>query len=76
MKFTLWAICPPLALFIGAALAGVPDPKNTGAGMLGLFALFWLWAAGSITVIYWIVRVVRRAFSDGSRTQQYPPPRY
>lgn len=76
MKFTLWALCPPAVLFLIAILGTGPASQTDVFKFLALVAMIWGCVAFGVTVVYWIVRVVRRAAGDGSRTQQYQPPRY
>ena len=71
MKFTAWALCPPLALFLFYCYELSLHPKDKTWINIGVFSLAWVWIAFCITVVYWIVRIARRAMRDSG-----PHPRY
>lgn len=67
MKFTFWAVgLPFLAIGVLFLMNGVHSVSPAHPGMAGLFAL-WCGCGAPATVIYWIVRLVRRAWGDGDR---------
>lgn len=69
MKFTAWALGPPFLLAIyhlvvyGAAKhRGPMYPHEAITGV-------WVLVGFPATFLYWVVRLIRRAFSDGSRNE-------
>jgi hypothetical protein len=65
MKFTFWAVGAPFVLAVFAAVMSYP---SHGGGPWGITTMIWgPWLLVGIpaTVIYWIVRLARRAWRDG-----------
>jgi hypothetical protein len=66
MKFTFWAIGVPLLIFgLDLIVEGKPHGFFSYTTIQNLTG-FWFWAGLPCTVVYWIVRVVRRSWNDGS----------
>jgi hypothetical protein len=73
MKFTFWAVGAPLLFATFAAVMSYP---SHGGGPWGVTAIIWgpwLIVGVPLTCWYWFVRLVRRAWSDGSAQQQQRP---
>ncbi len=73
MKFTFWAVIVPFLLFgLDLIVEGKPHGFfhwSTTQNIAGI----WFWCGLPLTVIYWIVRLVRHAWGDGDR-QATPRP--
>jgi hypothetical protein len=75
MKFLCWIWIPPWMLFFLSAFLHWADPRGNVALLPGVIALPWLWVDIPITLLYVVVRVVRRGVNDGSQQRQpYPAP--
>jgi len=66
MKFTFWAVgCPFLGIGVLFIINGGPHAQPAYPALAGLFAV-WFWGGLPATFIYWLVRVVRHAWRDGT----------
>jgi hypothetical protein len=71
MRFTFWAIgAPLLVLFLVFAIGG-HDQLSRDLAWLAVPAGFWFWCGLPVAVVYWLVRLVRFAWSrPGARVER------
>jgi hypothetical protein len=67
MKFTLWATAAPLAVLALSYLLSGGNGKADVATIGSMIGVPWLFVGCPAVVLYWIVRLVRRAAADGRR---------
>jgi hypothetical protein len=73
MTFTFWSVVVPLLLCgVGSFLAPQPIGLYPRHPIFSLGA-FWFWCGVPCAVLYWIVRLVRHAWGQGSAAQPAPP---
>lgn len=73
MKVTFWLFFLPL-LLIAAAFVVDSNPHPRGpTGVYGAVLFFWILGGAPATVIYWITRLVRRSWRDGSASSPARP---
>jgi len=66
MKLTFWAVgCPFLIGVAMLAWHGGSLSYLSHSRFAGLFA-WWFWVGVPLTLIYWLVRLVRYAWRDGT----------
>lgn len=63
MRFTLWMIGAPLALFAVGVLVTAAVGPEVGV-VVGAPAALWLFADLYVVPLYWAVRIVRYAWLD------------
>jgi threonine/homoserine/homoserine lactone efflux protein len=64
MAFTVKVFIPPAILFLICLLMQAQHPKTDSGLGFGAIALVWVWVAIPVVVLYWIVRLVKRATRD------------
>lgn len=73
MRFTFWAVGAPLLLALVSLLFAIDRSTMPIAGLLGMIWLPWVWVGSPATVVYWVVRLVRHAWRDGSSPKPARP---
>ena len=66
MRFTFWAIGAPFLLVALAKLLYTPGDRGTLLAMIAGFSSIWFFVGIPCVLVYWIMRVARRAWRDGS----------
>ena len=64
MKFTAWALLPPIALWIAGIILSGFDAHHPIAYVFAIPGLLWFVGGCIATPVYWIARIVRRASRD------------
>ena len=67
MRFTFWAVGVPFLLGALQALLSTPHNGAPFGAAIALVTAVWFFAGCGATFVYWMVRLVRHAWSDGRR---------
>jgi hypothetical protein len=73
MKFTWYAAVLPLSLNFILYLLYPPSGHGWPGGPLWQITALWCAFGVPLTMLYWIVRLVRHAWGQGSAAQPAPP---
>lgn len=73
MRFTFWSVgLPSLIVLAVIIVGGVHDPTRLLGSFNGPLAI-WIIVGFPLTVIYWIVRLVRHAWDQGRASAPADP---
>lgn len=73
MKFTFWAVGAPLLLLAASFALDSSAHPHGPTGVFGVVLFFWIIVGSPAVVFYWLVRLVRHAWRDGSASSSARP---